>query len=64
MEGAQPQGQEGSRPEPTLGSCYNVQMLDKSWHTAEVVQKRANGDNHRTEYYVHYRDCKMNYNEL
>ena len=44
---------------PVLGSFYNVEMQDKSWHIAEVIQKRENSETKLTEYYVHYKECKL-----
>ena len=41
-----------------LGSLYHVEMMDGTWHTAEVIQKRENSENKATEYYVHYKECK------
>ena len=48
-----------SSTEPSLGSCYNIQMCDESWHVAEIVQKRENSETTRIEYYVHYRECEL-----
>ena len=42
----------------TLGSLYQVQRMDGSWHMAEVIQKRENPETKCTEYYVHYKDCE------
>lgn len=44
---------------PVLGSFYNVEMQDKSWHLAEVIQKRENPETKVIEYYVHYKECKL-----
>jgi histone acetyltransferase MYST1 len=38
-------------------------MCDGSWHMAEVIQKRDNPDNRRTEYYVHYKEFNRRMDE-
>ena len=45
-------------PEPILGVFYHVQRTDKTWHVAEVIQKRENPESKKLEYYVHYKECE------
>ena len=49
---------EAQYPMPTLGAFYYVQRADDSWHVAEIIQKRENAESKRTEFYVHYKECK------
>lgn len=51
-------GQDSQSLEPTLGVYYYVQRVDKSWHVAEVIQKRENPESKEHEFYVHYKECK------
>ena len=44
---------------PTLGVRYYVKRGDGSWHVAEIIQKRENPENQRTEFYVHYKECEL-----
>ena len=43
---------------PTLGVHYYVLRADDSWNVAEIIQKRENPENQRTEFYVHYKECE------
>lgn len=44
--------------DPTLGSLYHVEMSDRTWHVAEIIQKRESLEAKGMEYYVHYKECK------
>lgn len=37
-----------------IGETYLCQRMDKTWHTAEVIQSRLNEQEGREEFYVHY----------
>ena len=50
-------GQTPVPTEPILGSLYQVEMNDGTWHVAEIIQKRTNHETKITEYYIHYKEC-------